>query len=269
MSRSVDFTCLLPVWAGDDAALFRQAALSVEASTLPPAETLICQDGPLTEPLAAAVEALCAGGRFRVVVNPGPRGLHHNLNHAASAVRTGWIARMDSDDLNLPDRFAAQVAFLDAHPKVDILGGAIEEVSPAGRVTRRTTPLDHRAIVRRARWRSPMNHMTVFMRLEALRAVGGYPDIPRKEDYGLWLLMIGSDRVFANLPQDLVRVRLGADFAGRRAGLRNLASEYRLFAIRRRLPGLGGAAGAVAFAARAVALSSQAPAELLYRYVLR
>jgi glycosyltransferase involved in cell wall biosynthesis len=263
------FTCLLPIYGADDPALFVAAADSVRRSTLPPAEILICQDGAVPAPLADAVAEVASAPGVRVAVNPGPRGLHHNLNHAASAVRTPWIARMDADDVNLPDRFAAQASFLGANPKVDVLGGAICEVAPNGRITRRTTPLDHAGIVRRAPWRNPMNHMTVMMRLDAFRAAGGYPDIARKEDYALWLEMIGRGARFANLPQDLVRVRLGGDFARRRAGLRNLESEYRLLRIKRRLSLRAGAIGAAAFALRAVALSSAGPAGLLYRHVLR
>jgi hypothetical protein len=267
--RAIDFTCLLPVWAGDQADAFSEAALSVERSTVAPAEILICQDGELPPALARSVEMLSRRAPYRVEINPGPRGLHHNLNHAARTVRTPWIARMDADDLNLAERFGAQVSFLQAHPEVDVLGGAIREVRPDGIVQRRITPLTHEAIVRRARWRSPMNHMTVFMRLDAFFAAGGYPEIPRKEDFALWLEMIGRGAVFANLGQDLVEVRLGEDFARRRAGLRNVGSEYLLFDIRRRLPGFGGPLAAAAFIARAVALSSPGPAELLYRHILR
>jgi glycosyltransferase involved in cell wall biosynthesis len=263
------FTCLLPVWAGDTAEAFLQAAHSVESSTLAPDEILICQDGPLPRDLARAVEALQRSPTYRLVVNQGPRGLHHNLNRAVLSVQTRWIARMDADDINQPGRFAAQVAFLAANPEVDVLGGAILEIAPDGASRRRVTPLTHDGIIRRARWRSPMNHMTVFMRRDAFLSAGGYPDIARKEDYALWLQMIARGAIFANLPEDLVGVRLGRGFVGRRAGLANLSSEYRLCALRRRLPRLGGPQAAAAFAARAVALSSPTLAALLYRSVLR
>jgi glycosyltransferase involved in cell wall biosynthesis len=263
------FTCLLPVWAGDAPAAFLQAARSVEESTLPPDEILICQDGPLSRELARVVTDLLCDPRYRLTSNEGPRGLHHNLNRAALTVRTPWIARMDADDLNRPDRFAAQVAFLSAHPQVDVLGGSIVEVADDGSRRRRATPVTHDEIVRRGRWRSPMNHMTVFMRRRAFLAAGGYPDIPRKEDYALWLRMIAKGAVFANLPQDLVEVRLGPDFARRRAGLASARSEYRLYALRRRLLAAGGPLDAAVFLARAAALSSSVPAALLYRTVLR
>ncbi|HEY1927208.1 MAG TPA: glycosyltransferase [Caulobacteraceae bacterium] len=263
------FTCLLPVWAGDAPENFLEAARSVETSTLPPDEILICQDGQLSPVMKRVVEGLLQNPRYRLTVNEGPRGLHHNLNRAANAVRTPWIARMDADDLNRPDRFAAQVAFLAANPGVDVLGGSILEIGQGSTKRRRVTPLTHGDIVRRANWRSPMNHMTVFMRQEVFFAAGGYPDLPLKEDYGLWLRMIARGATFANLPQDLVEVRLGRDFARRRAGPASVASEYRLYAMRRGLEGPAGPLDAAVFLARAAALSSTGVAALLYRTVLR
>lgn len=263
------FTCLLPVWAGDAPDAFLRAARSVEQSALAPDEIVICQDGRLPPGLQRAVEDLLLNPRWRLTVNDGPAGLHHNLNRAALTVRTPWLARMDADDVSRPGRFAAQVRFLAANPQVDVVGGSIVEVAEDGSRRRRVTPLTHDQIVRRARWRSPMNHMTVFIRRDAFLAAGGYPNIPRKEDYALWLRMIAAGAVFANLPDDLVEARLGPDFARRRAGLASARSEYRLYALRRRLRWAGGLFDAAVFLARTAALSSSAPAALLYRTVLR
>lgn len=263
------FTCLLPVWAGDASESFLEAARSVETSTLPPDEILICQDGQLSRGMERVVEGLLQNPRYRLTVNEGPRGLHHNLNRAAHAVNTPWIARMDADDLNRPDRFAAQVAFLAANPGVDVLGGSILEIGHGGARRRRVTPLTHGDIVRRANWRSPMNHMTIFMRRETFLAAGGYPNLPRKEDYALWLRMIAMGAVFANLPQDLVDVRIGRDFARRRAGPASVVSEYQLYVMCRGLERPAGALDAAVFLARAAALSSTVVAALLYRTVLR
>lgn len=263
------FTCLLPVWAGDAPETFREAARSVEESTLAPDEILICQDGALPPALGREVDGLLRKPRYRLSANDGPPGLHHNLNRAALVVRTPWLARMDADDLNRPGRFATQVAFLAAHPQVDVLGGSIVEVAEDGSRRRRVTPLGHAEIARRARWRSPMNHMTVFMRRDVFLRAGGYPDIPRKEDYALWLRMISMGAVFANLPDDLVDVRLGPDFIRRRAGLASAGLEYRLYALRRRLQAAGSPLDLAVFLARAAALSSSLPAALLYGTVLR
>jgi glycosyltransferase involved in cell wall biosynthesis len=269
VTRDLSFTCLLPVYRGDEAANFTAALESLAASTLRPARILICQDGALPDDLQWAVDHQSRGLGADVVQNPGPGGLHHNLNHAASHVTTPWIARFDADDLNMPERFEAQVDYLRAHPQVTVLGGHILEFWPDGREQRRRVAQDHDDILRMARWRSPMNHMTTFFSTELFLRCGGYPDIPRKEDYALWLTMIGAGGVFANLDQDLVRARLGRDFYRRRAGLRNIASEWKLYQIKAAIPGLGNPGAAIGFVARSAALTLNRPAQAIYQGLLR
>jgi hypothetical protein len=254
------FTCLLPVCAADDPAAFERAFASIAANGLPPTRIVICQDGPLP---AALGEAVARAGA-EICLNRGPRGLHHNLNHALEGVVTPWVCRADADDLNRPDRFARQVDFLRAHPDVDVLGGAIVEVSPDGRRRVKAMPQAHAEIVAHARWRNPVNHMTAFMRADAVRAQGGYPAIPRKEDYGLWLAMLSRGARFANLPRVLVEAHTGADFHVRRSGLDNFASEYALWRLRRREP-----AAALAHLARALALATRFGARGVYAGLLR
>ena len=266
---SLAFTCVIPVWAGDSAAAFGQALDSLTASGRAPDEILICQDGPLPAALADLVSGAGARLGARVTVNPGPRGLQHNLNHAMAEVRTPYAARFDADDINLPDRFALQVEYAAAHPDIAALGGTIVEFAPDGATRRKTMPLTHEAIVRYAAWRNPINHMTAFLRLDAFRAVGGYPDIRRKEDYGLWLRMLAAGARLANLPDDLVRARLGEGLHHRRAGLGNLASEWAIYGLKRRTPDLNAGAAAAALLARSATLALRGATRLAYDGVLR
>lgn len=268
MSR-IAFTVLLPVYGGDQVAFFDQAMQSLAGSTVQPDAVLICQDGALPDALAASVEAWARRSGARVAENPGPRGLHHNLNHAIKSVRTPWIARCDADDINLPRRFEAQVACLAARPEIGVLGGDLIEFWPDGRERHKSMPLSHGEIVARARWRSPINHNTVFYRTEDVLAAGGYPDVPFKEDYGLWMRLIGRGIEFANIREDLVRARLGALFYSRRAGVRNFQSEWALYKIRRNVPGLAGPPAAAALVARSVALAMSGPTRLIYEWGLR
>lgn len=254
------FTCLIPVHAADDADDFRAAFASILANSLPPDRILVCQDGGLPPALAEAV----ASTRAEVILNSGPPGLHHNLNRALREVRTPWICRADADDINLPERFGRQVAFLSSHPDISVLGGTVREIAPDGKSHNKIMPLTHKAIVARAAWRNPVNHMTAFIRTRAIHACGGYPDISRKEDYGLWLAMIARGARFANLPDVLVEARTGRDFLARRAGLHNLASERALYRLRGRTP-----AAALTHLARAAALSSRTVARGVYLGLLR
>ena len=270
-ARALAFTCLMPVWNGDDPDHFRAALDSLTRSSLRPTEVLIAVDGELAPPLADVVrEAQGAGAR--VSANGGPRGLHHNLNQALAGVRTPWVARFDADDLNMPDRFQRQTDFLIDHPEVAVLGGAIVEFDEAGRDRIKAMPLSHEAIVRQARWRNPINHMSAFFRTGAVLDAGGYPALPRKEDYALWLVLIARGERLANLVEPLVRARLGPNFHGRRAGLHNLSSEYALFRRKRRIAGIGAGPALAALAAlalRAGLLAFEGPAALVYERALR
>jgi len=263
-SADTAFTCLVPVWGGDDPDAFTAAMASIATSTLAAPAIIIAQDGPLPGPLESAVERARQVVNARRVVNAGPRGLHHNLNHAMDAVETPYVARLDADDINLPDRFAAQVAFAERHPEVAAFGGAILEFRPDGRTRPKAAPATHEALLRYAAWRNPINHMTAFFRLDAFWAAGGYPDLPFKEDYGLWLAMLARGARLANLPQVLVEARLGDNFHHRRTGLNNLSSEWALHRMRRAVPGFDPRASAMAFVARSAALALPAPARLIY-----
>ncbi|MEO8811333.1 MAG: hypothetical protein ABI376_00275, partial [Caulobacteraceae bacterium] len=101
------------------------------------------------------------------------------------------------------------------------------------------------------------------------RACGGYPAIPLREDYGLWLRMIAGGFRLANLPDVLVRARLGADFYGRRSGAGTLASEWALYRLRLEAHGADRGRAFAAFAARSLALAAEPPARLIYESVLR
>ncbi len=267
--RGGDFTCLLPVHAGDRADWFGEAIDSVGANTMAPTAMFICQDGPLPPDLEAAVAAGEQRWSARRLINPGPRGLHHNLNHALAEVATPLACRADADDINLPGRFEAQARFLAAHPDIAVVGGAIEEIGPEGERRRKALPLTHDQIVRFAAWRNPVNHMTAFFRVEAVRAAGGYPPIPLKEDYALWLRMIAKGMRLANLPEVLVQARLGEDFHRRRAGPNHLAAERALNEVRREVSQIGPATAAAALTLRTTALAMRAPARLIYAALRR
>jgi hypothetical protein len=258
------FTCLVPVWGGDDSAAFEAAMASLAASTLAPDAIVIAQDGPLPALFLTAVERATEGLGARRVVNPEARGLHHNLNRAMETVETPYVARFDADDINLPHRFSDQVAFARGHPELAAFGGSIVEFFPDGRIRRKPAPTTHEAILRFAAWRNPINHMTAFFRRDAFLAAGGYPDIPLKEDYGLWLAMLARGERLANLPQVLVHARLGGGFHRRRAGLSHLASERALHRMKRAVPGLDPRASAAALLARSAALALPGPARLAY-----
>lgn len=136
-------------------------------------------------------------------------GLTRSLNHALRLTTAPLVARMDADDVALPERFAKQVAFLDSHPEVGLLGTGCHEISPSGEVLRTISPPVEDGAIRRALIRRNLFiHSSAVMRREVLEAVGGYDEtLPVAQDYDLWMRMSRITRM-ANLPEPLVLRRL-------------------------------------------------------------
>jgi hypothetical protein len=116
---------------------------------------------------------------------------------------------MDADDVALPERLARQVAFLQVHSDVVLLGTGCHEISPAGQVVRTIRPpADDRAIRRALIRANPFIHSSVVFRRGALDAAGRYDErFAVAQDYDLWLRMSRVTRM-ANLPEPFVLRRL-------------------------------------------------------------
>src|SRR5206468_3205001 len=136
-------------------------------------------------------------------------GLTRALNQALARARAPLVARLDADDLALPERLARQRAFLDAHPDVGLLGTGARAVDAAGReVAWIRPPEDDGALRRVLIRRNPFVHSSVMMRRAVVERAGGYDEtLPVAQDYDLWMRMSRLARL-ANLSEPLVVRRL-------------------------------------------------------------
>jgi glycosyltransferase involved in cell wall biosynthesis len=127
------------------------------------------------------------------------------LNVALRHALAPLIARMDADDVALPERLARQVAFLGANPSVGLLGTGSHEISPGGEVlSTQVPPVDDRTIRRTLIRKNPFVHSAVMFRRAALDAAGPYDEsFVVAQDYDLWLRMSRATSL-ANLPEPLV-----------------------------------------------------------------
>ena len=132
-----------------------------------------------------------------------------SLNRMIDEARAPLIARMDGDDVALPERFVRQLAFLDANPDIGVLGTGCTCIDEDGRPSvykfdNVTTPED---VLEDLKNGPPICHPSVLMRRDAVRAVGGYHHAYKHcEDYDLWLRMSEHVRM-ANLPDRLLLYR--------------------------------------------------------------
>ena len=233
------FSLLISTYAGDDPGYLREAFLStVHKQTRPPAEVVLVQDGPVPPELSEVIGELAEGSPVPVrhVVMDANVGLGPALDRGLEACRHEIVARMDADDVSLPERFERQLPVIEAG--ADIVGSGLLEFGESADdvVGRRTPPTDPDEIRRVVRFRDPFNHPTVVYRRSAVQAAGGYSDMALMEDYLLFTRMVEGGARPANLPDALVCYRVGAGAYARRGGRALLRSEL---ALQRRFRELG------------------------------
>lgn len=146
--------------------------------------------------------------RLRIIRNGSNKGLAYSLNVAVRQAKGDLLARMDADDISMPDRFARQSSYLSEHPDVGVLGSRMEIIDATGKLTGHyDVPLTHNAIAWRLLLGNPMAHPSVMIRRNLLESFGGYNEqVPMSQDKELWARLINLTR-FANLPDRLVRYR--------------------------------------------------------------
>lgn len=235
---TADFSLLLPVYAGDDAGFLRLAfESSVDRQTLRPAEAVIVEDGPVSPELARELDRIESASPIPVVRVrlPENRGLTAALNRGLEACAQPVVARMDADDVSEPERFARQWALIEEGYDLVGTGMAEFESDPGETAAVRTPPVGAERIRAHARTHNPFNHPTMMYRIVALDRIGRYEPFGKMEDYWLGIRLIDSGARVENLPEPLLRYRVGAGAFARRGGWTEARTEWRLQGELRRM----------------------------------
>lgn len=152
--------------------------------------------------------------RLKIYHNLSNQGAPAAANQGISLAQGKLIARMDSDDIALPERLGKQVAFLEAHPNVGVLGTERYILKPNQKVYTAYTPVrqPHSLIAWRVMLGQPFCHPTLMLRRDVLDAVGGYDEtmVYGDEDADLYVRLLGKT-VFRNLPEPLLVYRQHAN----------------------------------------------------------
>jgi glycosyltransferase involved in cell wall biosynthesis len=153
--------------------------------------------------------------RITILTNEIPLGLTVSLNRGIEQIVTPYVARMDADDVSLPERLEKQLAHMEAHPGTVALGGWVDPIDAKGQTTE--SPwfaqirqyLDSVDICKALLLGySIIVHPTVMLRTDTLRAIGGYRACFRyAQDYDLWLRLLPEGKLQV-LPEALLRYRI-------------------------------------------------------------
>ena len=193
----------------EDPHIVRASIASIRAQTFTDFECIVVDESTQPE-LAEACQAACAVDPRFIYIHPNERlGLPKSLNLAIGKARGQLIARFDSDDVCMPERLALQVAFLQSHPKISVVGCALDIINGEGQLlTQRRYPQTPTEIAKGMQLTTTVAHPTVMYRKVAIEQHGGYnPDFQFSEDLDLWLRWMNAGLQFANLPQVLVQYR--------------------------------------------------------------
>ncbi len=136
-------------------------------------------------------------------------GLAEARNAGCSLAKGRYIAIMDADDVSAPDRLRREVAYMDEHPEVGLLGGATEWIDASGRpLYIDHPPTENHEIKSALLTRCPFWQSSVLVTKEAFTLVGGYRAVfAQAEDYDLWL-RISEHYQCANLKEIVLKYRI-------------------------------------------------------------
>ena len=223
-------TVVIPVYSGVAPDHLRRAVGSMQDQSLPADEILIVEDGPLGSSLDAVVAELGASDtRVRRISLAQNRGVAYAMQAGIEASRNRWVARMDADDISLPNRLATQ-AQAAVSGRYAAIGAAMLEFEgdEANIVGLRVMPLTEERIRRYVLTNSPINNPTLFLDRNAALAVGGVRHVPNIEDYDLFARLAAGGYPMMNIAEPLLLFRADPAMFKRRSAQGMFAAEVQM-----------------------------------------
>jgi glycosyltransferase involved in cell wall biosynthesis len=202
MLSNPKITVLMPVYNCE--LYIREAVDSILNQTFIDFEFLIIDDAS-TDATVAIIKTY-TDPRIQLIQKPENSGYTNSLNHGLSIARGEYIARMDGDDISLPERFAKQVTFLDAHQDV-VLCGTFYSIIGKEKVI--TVPENFEDIKLALLRKCCFGHPTVMIRKNSLDRLLVIYDVNKEpaEDYDLWVRLLAIGKMH-NLQEVLLNYRV-------------------------------------------------------------
>lgn len=184
----------------------RDSIESILSQTFTDFEFIILDDGS-TDATASIIQSY-KDGRICFYPNERNMGVAATLNRGLELAHGEYIARMDSDDISLPERFERQVAYLDMHQDIAVLGSDLETFCDTGSLGIRVLSHSPDKLKEDLFFFCGMAHPSIMMRRDIILALGGYDlDYDGLEDYELWCRVTERYKI-STLPEVLFRYRM-------------------------------------------------------------
>jgi glycosyltransferase involved in cell wall biosynthesis len=228
----MEFSVLMSVYIKEKPWNLDQALKSVINQTIAPNEIILVEDGPLTLELKDIIDRYKKNKiDFNIIKLQKNLGLGRALEIGLTKCKYEIVARMDSDDICIRNRFEKELKYFSDDYNYDVVGSNIYEFEDdiSNIVSIKKLSENNEEIIKYSKLRNPLNHPTVMFKKSSVIKAGSYKDFPGFEDYYLWGRMIRNDNRFYNIQEPLLYFRRNSSTFCRRGGFTYLKSEYRLF----------------------------------------
>lgn len=188
MKSKVDISVLMGVYNTNQEKMVRRAIESIQNQTFTNWEFIICDDGSDDGTYELLSKIIKGDNRIRLIRNKENQGLAAALNHCLEFASGTYAARMDVDDISMPERFEKQIKFLERNHEYQLVGSAVELFDSNGIWGQRSMPEkpEKKAFL----WGSPFVHPSILIRRDVLVKIKGYrvaKETKRTEDYDLFM----------------------------------------------------------------------------------
>lgn len=222
------FSVLMSVYYKENPKWLSDSLNSIFNQTVLPSEVVIVKDGPLTRGLDSVIEDFRSQySVIKVITFTENRGLGKALCEGLLHCSYDFVARMDSDDICMPERFEKQLKVFEKYPDIDVCSSWIKEFSESvGKIIGiRRLPECHDELYRYGKSRNPVNHPACMFRKNSVIESGNYQDYPLIEDYFLWARMMVKGFKFYCIQESLLYFRRTPEMIKRRGGFSYAMTE--------------------------------------------
>lgn len=216
----MNYSVLMSVYDKEKPEYLRQAIESMLCQTVMPEQFVIVLDGKLNDELQKVIDEYNAKNQalFTIVPLKQNVGLGIALDIGLTKCRNELIARMDSDDISLPERCEKELKLFEQDTNLVIVGTNIDEFwdNPKNIKCSRIVPSEPEEIKKRIGRIQPFNHPTVMYKKSEVVRCGGYGKMRRKQDRDLFSRMVNMGCKARNINESLLLFRSNADNYKRR-----------------------------------------------------
>lgn len=208
----------------EDERLLRESIESILNQTYKDFEYIIILDYPDNDVHKSVIEEYALkDDRIHFYINGKNMGLTDSLNRGLSLCHGEYIARMDADDISLPDRLERQMKYLEKN-HYDLIGGITEMINENGSLlySIKSIPTDPKKINKALRYSQCIAHPTWLGRKEVFEKNAGYRHMPLCEDYDFTLRAVLNGFVVSNLNEAVLKYRMTSNSISRS----NLFEQY-------------------------------------------